>query len=62
MYLAVPIVLYGCERLIRAFRSSIKPVKILKVINFPLHALLSLYDQVFIYYEFLNLIYTYTVN
>ncbi|VFQ87252.1 unnamed protein product [Cuscuta campestris] len=31
MYLAVPILLYGGERLIRAFRSSIKPVKILKV-------------------------------
>ncbi|KAF9620497.1 hypothetical protein IFM89_013114 [Coptis chinensis] len=30
MYLAVPVVLYACERLIRAFRSSIKPVKILK--------------------------------
>ena len=31
MYLAVPILLYGSERLIRAFRSSIKPVKIVKV-------------------------------
>lgn len=33
MYLAVPVVLYACERLIRAFRSGIKPVKILKVRN-----------------------------
>ncbi|KAL5755506.1 hypothetical protein ACOSQ2_020252 [Xanthoceras sorbifolium] len=30
MYLAVPILLYACERLIRAFRSSIKSVKIIK--------------------------------
>ncbi|KAJ0045538.1 hypothetical protein Pint_05551 [Pistacia integerrima] len=35
MYLAVPVFLYGCERLIRAFRSSIKPVKILKVAVYP---------------------------
>ncbi|KAL5979967.1 hypothetical protein ACLOJK_039079 [Asimina triloba] len=35
MYLAVPVVLYGCERLIRAFRSGIKPVKILKVAVYP---------------------------
>ncbi|XP_065854011.1 respiratory burst oxidase homolog protein D-like [Euphorbia lathyris] len=35
MYLAVPILLYGCERLIRAFRSSIKSVKILKVAVYP---------------------------
>ncbi|KAF5726609.1 respiratory burst oxidase D [Tripterygium wilfordii] len=35
MYLAVPILLYACERLIRAFRSSIKPVKILKVAVYP---------------------------
>ncbi|KAJ4828507.1 hypothetical protein Tsubulata_020336 [Turnera subulata] len=35
MYLAVPITLYACERLIRAFRSSIKPVKILKVAVYP---------------------------
>ncbi|CAN6548551.1 unnamed protein product [Malus baccata var. baccata] len=35
MYLAVPVVLYACERLIRAFRSSIKPVKILKVAVYP---------------------------
>lgn len=35
MYLAVPVILYGCERLIRAFRSSIKPVKMLKVAVYP---------------------------
>ncbi|XP_010522982.1 PREDICTED: respiratory burst oxidase homolog protein D-like [Tarenaya hassleriana] len=35
MYLAIPIVLYSCERLIRAFRSSVKPVKILKVAVYP---------------------------
>ncbi|KAF9607549.1 hypothetical protein IFM89_036911 [Coptis chinensis] len=35
MYLAVPIALYSCERLIRAFRSSIEPVKILKVAVYP---------------------------
>ncbi|KAG8388180.1 hypothetical protein BUALT_Bualt02G0099000 [Buddleja alternifolia] len=35
MYLAVPILLYGGERLIRAFRSSIKAVKILKVAVYP---------------------------
>ncbi|CAH2044852.1 unnamed protein product [Thlaspi arvense] len=35
MYLAVPILLYASERLIRAFRSSIKPVKILKVAVYP---------------------------
>ncbi|KAF8390786.1 hypothetical protein HHK36_025314 [Tetracentron sinense] len=35
MYLAVPVALYACERLIRAFRSSIKPVKILKVAVYP---------------------------
>ncbi|KAL7617361.1 respiratory burst oxidase homolog protein C [Lactuca sativa] len=35
MYLAVPIFLYACERLIRAFRSSVKPVKILKVAVYP---------------------------
>jgi hypothetical protein len=32
MYLAVPLALYVCERLIRALRSSIEPVTILKVI------------------------------
>ncbi|KAK9108658.1 hypothetical protein Syun_024669 [Stephania yunnanensis] len=35
MYLAVPVLLYACERLIRAFRSSIKPVQILKVAVYP---------------------------
>ncbi|XP_058092818.1 respiratory burst oxidase homolog protein C-like [Magnolia sinica] len=35
MYLAIPVALYGCERLIRAFRSSIKPVTILKVAVYP---------------------------
>ncbi|XP_010250429.1 PREDICTED: respiratory burst oxidase homolog protein C [Nelumbo nucifera] len=35
MYLAIPVTLYTCERLIRAFRSSIKPVKILKVAVYP---------------------------
>lgn len=31
MYLTVPLALYAGERLLRAFRSSIKAVKILKV-------------------------------
>ncbi|KAL2242796.1 UNVERIFIED_CONTAM: Respiratory burst oxidase protein C [Sesamum indicum] len=35
MYLTVPIILYAGERLIRAFRSSIKAVKILKVAVYP---------------------------
>ncbi|KAE9467645.1 hypothetical protein C3L33_00437, partial [Rhododendron williamsianum] len=35
MYLAVPVLLYVGERLIRAFRSSIKPVQILKVAVYP---------------------------
>lgn len=35
MYLAVPVILYACERLIRAFRSSIRAVKILKVAVYP---------------------------
>ncbi|KAL6003583.1 hypothetical protein ACLOJK_023816 [Asimina triloba] len=35
MYLAVPVSLYSWERLIRAFRSSIKPVQILKVAVYP---------------------------
>uniref|UniRef100_A0A1J3IUE9 Respiratory burst oxidase-like protein D n=1 Tax=Noccaea caerulescens TaxID=107243 RepID=A0A1J3IUE9_NOCCA len=35
MYLAVPILLYASERLLRAFRSSIKPVKMLKVAVYP---------------------------
>ncbi|XP_057767733.1 respiratory burst oxidase homolog protein C-like [Salvia miltiorrhiza] len=35
MYVAIPITIYAGERLIRAFRSSIKPVKILKVAFYP---------------------------
>ncbi|CAK8572474.1 unnamed protein product [Lathyrus sativus] len=35
MYLAVPMILYGCERLLRAFRSGYKSVKILKVAVYP---------------------------
>ncbi|XP_076939757.1 respiratory burst oxidase homolog protein C-like [Bidens hawaiensis] len=35
MYLAVPILLYAGERLTRALRSSVKPVKILKVAVYP---------------------------
>ncbi|KAM3704808.1 hypothetical protein ACB098_03G033100 [Castanea mollissima] len=35
MYLAVPILLYACERLIRGFRSSYKTVRILKVALYP---------------------------
>lgn len=35
MYLAVPVCLYACERLIRALRSSIKAVKLLKVAVYP---------------------------
>ncbi|XP_068658484.1 respiratory burst oxidase homolog protein B-like [Aristolochia californica] len=35
MYLAVPVLLYACERLIRAFRSGYKPVQILKVTVYP---------------------------
>ncbi|KAG6424420.1 hypothetical protein SASPL_114838 [Salvia splendens] len=35
MYLAIPITIYAAERLIRAFRSSIKAVKILKVAVYP---------------------------
>ncbi|KAL6584620.1 hypothetical protein OROMI_003909 [Orobanche minor] len=35
IYLAVPVALYAGERLIRAFRSSIKAVKILKVAVYP---------------------------
>lgn len=31
MYLSVPVILYGSERLIRALRSSVRPVRILKV-------------------------------
>ncbi|CAN1858527.1 Respiratory burst oxidase homolog protein B [Linum perenne] len=35
MYVAVPMVLYACERLVRAFRSGYKSVKILKVAVYP---------------------------
>ncbi|KAH9327458.1 hypothetical protein KI387_007636, partial [Taxus chinensis] len=35
MYLAVPALLYGGERILRAFRSGSKPVKILKVAIYP---------------------------
>ncbi|PWA75601.1 respiratory burst oxidase [Artemisia annua] len=35
MYLVVPMVLYACERLTRAIRSSVKAVKILKVVPYP---------------------------
>ncbi|XP_071692611.1 respiratory burst oxidase homolog protein C-like [Rutidosis leptorrhynchoides] len=35
MYLAIPILLYASERLIRALRSTVKPVKILKVAVYP---------------------------
>ncbi|ESW09824.1 hypothetical protein PHAVU_009G159200 [Phaseolus vulgaris] len=35
MYLAIPIVIYFLERLTRALRSSIKPVRILKVAVYP---------------------------
>ncbi|OMO86717.1 Calcium-binding EF-hand [Corchorus capsularis] len=35
MYLAVPMLLYACERLIRTFRSGYKSVKILKVAVYP---------------------------
>lgn len=32
MYLAIPMILYACERLLRVFRSGYKAVQILKVI------------------------------
>ncbi|KAH1079223.1 hypothetical protein GYH30_054001 [Glycine max] len=35
MYLAIPMILYACERLLRAFRSGYKSVKILKVAVYP---------------------------
>ncbi|KAK2651752.1 hypothetical protein Ddye_011608 [Dipteronia dyeriana] len=35
MYLAVPILLYACERLVRTFRSRFKPVHILKAVVYP---------------------------
>lgn len=34
MYLAVPVLLYAWERLMRIFRSSIKPVRILKAVDY----------------------------
>eukprot|EP00268_Persea_americana_P025912 TRINITY_DN2524_c2_g2_i1.p1 TRINITY_DN2524_c2_g2~~TRINITY_DN2524_c2_g2_i1.p1 ORF type:complete len:631 (+),score=65.01 TRINITY_DN2524_c2_g2_i1:43-1893(+) len=35
MYLAIPVLLYACERLIRTFRSGYKSVKIIKVAVYP---------------------------
>ncbi|GLJ04858.1 hypothetical protein SUGI_0004930 [Cryptomeria japonica] len=35
MYLAIPVLLYGGERILRAFRSGSKPVKIIKVAIYP---------------------------
>ncbi|KAK1436763.1 hypothetical protein QVD17_02545 [Tagetes erecta] len=35
MYLAVPILLYACERLIRTFRSRIDPAKVLRATAYP---------------------------
>jgi respiratory burst oxidase len=35
MYLAIPMIIYACERLLRAFRSGYKSVKILKVAVYP---------------------------
>ncbi|ESW19023.1 hypothetical protein PHAVU_006G090200 [Phaseolus vulgaris] len=35
MYIAIPVILYACERLLRAFRSGNKSVKILKVAVYP---------------------------
>ncbi|OIV97039.1 hypothetical protein TanjilG_11556 [Lupinus angustifolius] len=35
MYLAIPIIIYTLERLVRALRSTIKPVRILKVAVYP---------------------------
>ncbi|XP_015968605.1 respiratory burst oxidase homolog protein B [Arachis duranensis] len=35
MYLAIPMLIYACERLLRAFRSGYKSVKILKVAVYP---------------------------
>ncbi|XP_009404193.2 respiratory burst oxidase homolog protein B [Musa acuminata AAA Group] len=35
MYLAIPVILYASERLVRALRSSVRPVKILKVAVYP---------------------------
>ncbi|KAK1577712.1 hypothetical protein Q3G72_024180 [Acer saccharum] len=39
MYLAVPVLLYACERLIRTFRSRFKPVNIFKVVVYPQNVL-----------------------
>ncbi|VVB00951.1 unnamed protein product [Arabis nemorensis] len=35
MYLAVPVALYACERLIRAFRSNIWTVTVVKAVSYP---------------------------
>ncbi|ONK58727.1 uncharacterized protein A4U43_C09F16040 [Asparagus officinalis] len=35
MYVAIPLIVYAAERLIRAFRSTVRPVKILKVAVYP---------------------------
>lgn len=35
MYLAVPVALYACERLIRAFRSNIWTVTVVKAVAYP---------------------------
>jgi respiratory burst oxidase len=35
MYLAVPMIIYASERLVRALRSRVSPVKILKVAVYP---------------------------
>lgn len=35
MYLAVPIALYACERLIRVFRSSIRTVEVVSAAIYP---------------------------
>ncbi|KAI3942242.1 hypothetical protein MKW92_006409 [Papaver armeniacum] len=45
MYLAIPVVLYSCERLTRALRSSINQVKIRKIVIYPGNVL-TLYTSV----------------
>lgn len=35
MYVAIPVIIYMCERFIRLFRSGIRPVKIQKVAMYP---------------------------
>ncbi|KAI3882157.1 hypothetical protein MKX03_024400 [Papaver bracteatum] len=45
MYLAIPVVLYTCERWTRALRSSINPVKIRKIVIYPGNVL-TLYTSV----------------